>query len=386
MKKSKKSTSLEVFQEELKKLQLELPKNVVDELLNKIKNRKIARPKLKKILQLAAERYKEHLIEPGEPVGIITAQSIGEPGTQMTMRTFHYAGVAEMNVTLGLPRLIEIVDARKKPSTPVMEIHLLPTIRKDIESTKKIASRVEITRVKDIAEIQVDITKMKITITPDKKKMSRREVTFEDIDTIFQRAKYKYEKKGERIIVTSEPSYRKLQKLYDELQNLKIKGIDGINRAIIRKEEEGYVIYTEGSNLAKVLELDGIDKAKTITNSIDEIFEVLGIEAARNAIINEAYRTLREQGLNVDLRHIMLVADLVTTEGDIKSIGRHGVSGKKSSVLARAAFEITVSHLLRAGITGEIDRLRGVTENIVVGQTISLGTGSVELVYKPKRG
>jgi len=116
-----------------------------------------------------------------------------------------------------------------------------------------------------------------------------------------------------------------------------------------------------------------------------EINDVLGIEAARAAIIREAHRTLSEQGLLVDIRHIMLVSDMMTSDGDVKAIGRHGISGRKSSVLARAAFEITTNHLLRAGIIGEEDHLGGVAENIIVGQPVTLGTGAVNLVYWPKK-
>lgn len=361
-----------------------LPDSIIEDITKKV-GKKISSAKLKSILQLVEERYSAHLVEAGEAAGVVTAQSIGEPGTQMTMRTFHYAGVAEMNVTLGLPRLIEIVDARKAPSTPMMEIHLMPDIRDNVEKVKRIASQIEMTRIADIAEIDASITNMEVTIIPDKKKMKRREISAKDIETKLEKAKLSGAKKGEKIVIKSEPSYRKLQRLIDSTRNIKIKGIDGITRAIIRKEEEGYVIYTEGSNFADVLEIAGVEQTKTTTNNIDEIFSVLGIEAARNAIINEAHKTLQEQGLNVDLRHIMLVADLMTNDGYIRSIGRHGVSGKKSSVLARAAFEITVNHLLKAGIVGEIDPLAGVTENIIVGQPISLGTGSVELIYKPKK-
>jgi DNA-directed RNA polymerase subunit A" len=129
--------------------------------------------------------------------------------------------------------------------------------------------------------------------------------------------------------------------------------------------------------------MESIDPTKTKTNSIQEIYEVLGIEAARNSITHEASETLKEQGLTVDIRHIMLVADIMTNDGDVKAIGRHGISGRKSSVLARAAFEITSTHLLRAGIIGEEDRLDGVAENVIVGQPITLGTGAVNLIYQP---
>jgi DNA-directed RNA polymerase subunit A" len=185
------------------------------------------------------------------------------------------------------------------------------------------------------------------------------------------------------VIRCDEPSYKKLQRLSEDTKLSPIKGVEGIHRAVIRKVGGHYVIYTEGSNLQKVLEIAHVDKKSTSTNSILEIYEVLGVEAARNAIINEASRTLEEQGLTVDIRHIMLVADLMSNDGDVKAIGRHGISGRKSSVLARAAFEITSTHLLRAGITGEVDTLEGVVENIIVGQPVTVGTGAVNLVWAP---
>ena len=178
-----------------------------------------------------------------------------------------------------------------------------------------------------------------------------------------------------------DPSYKTLLDVNEKLKDHKVKGIDGIKRIIIRKEpEEGYVIYSEGSNLKNVLEINGVDPYRTTCNDIQSVGRVLGIEAARNMIIQEAHNTLSEQGLNVDLRHIMLVADIMTCDGQIKAIGRHGVSGEKSSVLSRAAFEITVNHLLQASRIGESDKLNGVAENIIVGQPVNLGTGAVELV------
>jgi len=187
-------------------------------------------------------------------------------------------------------------------------------------------------------------------------------------------------------VTLDDPSYKKLLEVNETLKGLKVKGIDGIKRIIIRKEsDEGYVIYSEGSNLEKVLEIEGVDPYRTSTNDIQAVGRVLGIEAARNMIIHEAHATLSEQGLNVDLRHIMLVADVMTSDGSIRAIGRHGVSADKESVLSRAAFEITVSHLLQASRRGETDRLGGVAENIIVGQPVNLGTGAVELVMQRKK-
>ena len=186
------------------------------------------------------------------------------------------------------------------------------------------------------------------------------------------------------VMAPEEPSYRELLQLVEKIKRICLKGVEGIKRVVIRKESDEYVLYTEGSSLKKVTQFDGVDPTRIKTNNINEIGEVLGIEAARNAIINEATDTLREQGLSVDVRHIMLVSDIMTVDGDVKQIGRHGVSGEKASVLARAAFEVTVNHILDAAIRGDVDDLKGVTENVIVGQPIQLGTGDVKLVAQQK--
>lgn len=373
---------------ELSKMNEDIPMAIVSDVAEKIEGSKISKKMIQKILTEVCKRYKAHKVDSHESVGIVSAQSIGEPGTQMTMRTFHYAGVAEINVTMGLPRLIEIVDARRVPSTPMMEIYLKKAV-KDLDEMQKITSEIEMTTVLDIADIELDMTNMEIILHLDMEKMKKKILSIEDVELSLKkmrRLKASVKKEANKIIVKSpEPSYKKLQQLADMVKVCKVKGIDGIKRAIIRKSPKGFVIYTEGSNLAKVFELEYVDKERVTTNSIWEVYEVLGVEAARNAIIREACNTLDEQGLTVDIRHIMLVADMMTNDGDIKAIGRHGISGKKSSVLARAAFEITAAHLLRAGVIGEVDNLDGVAENIIVGQPVALGTGAVNLIYVPKK-
>src|SRR3990172_1187740 len=224
----------------------------------------------------------------------------------MTMRTFHYAGVAEMNVTLGLPRLIEIVDARRLPSTPLMEIHLRPKVAKDVDRVKEIAQEIEMTKLEDIAEIEADMVNMRVLVFPDRGKMKSRGVKADELE---QRLKkhtkidgYKRAVGGETksvdayAVESGEPSFKKLQRLVETVRGTKVKGIDNIRRAILRKLPEGYVIYTEGSNLAKVLDLEDVDPTKTSTNSVEEIYETLGIEAARNAIGKEAHHTPPGQG------------------------------------------------------------------------------------------
>jgi DNA-directed RNA polymerase subunit A" len=373
---------------------MSLPLSIVKNLAQRIEGIKLTKKVKKDILTKLNERYERHLIDPNESAGIVSAQSIGEPGTQMTMRTFHYAGVAEINVTLGLPRLIEIVDARRVPSTPLMEIHMKKQ-NATLEDVKKIASKIEQSSLEDVSDVETDITGMRVVVRPDPDMMKEKRVTVSDLETVMKKMKgvQKVERsKGETeededffTIESEKSSYKRLQKLVETVKDYKIKGIDGIHRAIIRKKGPNFVIYTEGSNLSALLEMDEIDPTKTKTNSVQEIYEVLGIEAARNAITHEASETLKEQGLTVDIRHIMLVADIMTNDGDVKAIGRHGISGRKSSVLARAAFEITSTHLLRAGIIGEEDRLDGVAENVIVGQPITLGTGAVNLIYQPAK-
>ncbi len=363
-----------------------LPPSAVDAIIAKVANDKTLKQKLKEIFKRAVSDYEKNVIDPSEACGIVGAQSIGEPGTQMTMRTFHYAGVAEINVTLGLPRLIEIVDARSVPSTPMMNIYLRDEYRLNPNLAKKVANQIEITRLNDIADIEADLTNLVLYINPDMKTMKKKSFTIEEVVECIKKVRgidAKIEKEKIKVLM-DEPSYKKLLDVNETLKDLKIKGIDGIKRIIIRKEREGYIIYSEGSNLEKVLEIEGVDPYRTTTNDIQSVGRVLGIEAARNMIIEEANNTLSEQGLNVDLRHIMLVADVMTANGTIKAIGRHGVSAQKESVLSRAAFEITVNHLLQASRRGETDRLDGVAENIIVGQPVNLGTGAVELVMKRK--
>ena len=364
---------------------LPLPQKIMDNLIREFKNAKITKKQFDEIIKRTSATYDYSRIEPGEAAGVVSAQSIGEPGTQMTMRTFHYAGVAEINVTLGLPRLIEIVDARKNPSTPMMTIFLEKDYALDRDKARELAWKIEATNITVLGSLSTDITEMKLIVELNKKAVVQRNMTSKEIaGKLEEELGIQAEVSGDILTMRpEEPSYRQLLQLVKNVQSVILKGIKGIKRVVIRKEESGeYVLYTEGSVLKEVLAIDGVDSTRTRTNNVNEIFEVMGIEAARAALIHEATETLREQGLNVDIRHIMLVSDIMTVDGDVKPIGRHGISGEKASVLARAAFEVTVSHLLDSGMSGDVDELRGVTENVIVGQPIRLGTGNVKLIVR----
>ncbi|MCL1810921.1 MAG: DNA-directed RNA polymerase subunit A'' [Methanomassiliicoccaceae archaeon] len=367
-----------------------LPMKIITDIAGVIEKADLSNEIYEKLIATAGRMYSSHLMDKNESTGVMAAHSLGEPGTQMNMRTFHYAGVANINVTQGLPRLIEIVDARRVPSTPSMEIPLIGIAAEDESVARHVASEIEVTSLLDIASVETDITNMRLMITPNTRKMALRGLEADDIVDKLNKVKAVrglVRMSDFQIVITSdEPSYKKLQMMYDSVKNAKIKGIDGITRAVLSKVGGSWKIITEGSNLKEVLKIEGVNANKVMTNSILEVAEVLGIEAARNSIIHEAMGTLGEAGLDVDIRHIMLVADLMTNDGQVKAIGRHGVSGKKSSVLARAAFEITAAHLLHAAMVGEVDSLEGVTENIIVGQPVTLGTGAVNLIYTPRKG
>ncbi|BDC36251.1 MAG: DNA-directed RNA polymerase subunit A'' [Candidatus Methanoliparum thermophilum] len=361
-----------------------LPDKLLKNLEDEIKDRDLDEERFYKIVDTIKKRYKKALVDPYEAVGTVAAQSIGEPGTQMTMRTFHYAGVAEINVTLGLPRLIEILDVRKKPATPIMTIKIEKGLSNNRDFAKKLAVDIERTTLRDIGSISTNLDLMEIVIDLDKESLEKRVLTVEDIlSKLSTGKKINIEVDGLQLkIRPSERSFKELHKLEEKLNKIVLKGINEITRVVIRKEGDEYVLYTEGSNLMDVMKIKGVDPYRTTTNNIREIEEVLGIEGARRAVINEITDTIGEQGLDVDIRHIMLIADAMTVDGDLKPIGRHGVAGSKSSVLSRAAFEITTLNLLKSAVKGDTDNLAGVVENIIVGIPVKVGTGNVKLMIK----
>ncbi|MDQ2073601.1 DNA-directed RNA polymerase subunit A'' [Haloarcula sp. NS06] len=371
----------------------ELPRRLKDEVYSTIDERGVGVDDADRIAKAVETRYLDTRVDPLDPVGTVSAQSIGEPGTQMTMNTFHYAGVAEIDVTQGLPRLIELVDARKTPDTPMMTVHLDEEYATDRERAHEVVWKIEATRILALGDISTNVADMLVEIDLNEDTLLERWPTVNDTDAIAEEIAETIEsnlgvstRQAGTVIEfgPEEPSYRDLLQLVEELREIVFKGIEEITRVVIRKEEtdngEEFVLYTEGSDFGEVLDIEGVDASRTTCNNIHEIYRELGVEAARETLINETMNTLEEQGLDdVNVRHLMLVADIMTNEGTIESIGRHGISGSKDSVLARAAFEVTVNHLLDAAIHGEVDELDGVTENVIVGKPIKLGTGDVNL-------
>jgi DNA-directed RNA polymerase subunit A" len=302
--------------------------------------------------------------------------------THNTMRTYHFAGAAGIKVTYGLPRLIEIFDAKKEPKTPVMTIFLKKEFN-NAEGAKKVAEKIVEKRVSHlIKSVSIDLAEGSIYLELlDKKRMPSVTAKLKEaFSNVHVRTK------GEKIVVVpkKELEVEELQRLREKILDTLVSGVSGILNAVVRKEGNDWTISTLGSNLKDILTLKEVDERRTYSNDIHEVNKVLGIEAARNVIIKEASETLRQQGLDVDIRHIMLVADIMTFRGDVRPIGRYGVAGTKTSVLARAAFEETIKHLVRAGIRGETDNFQGIFENVMIGKVVPSGTGMFELIAKLK--
>ncbi len=374
-----KAASADYIKKQLKAVEGQLTPILMRQLKQSLAKAGLTKKGVGKAVALTAEQYKKALMEPGEAVGIVAAQSIGEPGTQMTLRTFHYAGVKEQNVTLGLPRLIEIVDARRIPSTPIMTIYLTEKYRKSKERTVEIARNIIYTNLETIASaIYEDPVREEIMVELNKSMMEDRAITMDYLKAHLQIPHATVELDGDTVQVIPE-KVENLKKLLGKVPDVHVKGVPDIKRVLVTEERGEWVIRTDGSNLGMVLQVSGVDTSRTTTNNVHEIATTLGIEAARNALTNEAKGVLEDQGLDVDVRHVMLVADMMTSTGGVQQIGRHGISGKKASVLARAAFEITVPNIVEAAVKGESDPLEGVTENVIVGQSIPIGTGLVEL-------
>lgn len=376
------------------RLKENVSQQVYEEVRNKLLNIAgkivITRETVERFIEHIIERYHSSLIEPGEAVGTIAAQSLGEPSTQMTLRVFHYAGVREYNVTLGLPRLIEIVDARKKPETPIMEIYLVDEYRRSEEKAREIARKIESTYLENVTrELDIDLIEGVVRVRLDPEMLEDKGLSVEVIIKKLKELDVGEVSRGDdpyEVIISLREEYldySKLEKLRSKLLGLHLKGIKEIRKVIIQKRGDEYVIISEGSNLEEIMRIEGVDWRRVYTNNIHEIERVLGIEAARQAIIKEIKEILDDQGLDVDIRHIMLLADMMTWTGHVRQIGRMGVAGEKPSVLARATFEMTVQKLLESAATSEEDRLYGVTENIIIGQTIPVGTGMVQIYMTP---
>jgi DNA-directed RNA polymerase subunit A" len=364
-----------------------LPKKIIDEIKEFTKG--LSDTKIKKVLQATSDEYEAAKIEPGECVGIVSAESIGEPGTQMTLNTFHFAGVAEMNITMGLPRIIEILDGRSQLKTPMMEIYLKSPHSKGKDIRSLALSIKETLLGEVVSEFSINIADSQIELKLNKEKMDELKITQNLILGALKGGikGYNLKEKDNTIILKSKGKEDSINQVYldkEKIKKIHLAGVKGIAQVLPVRRGEEYIIITSGTNLKEILALDYVNPSRTTTNDIFEIQKVLGIEAARQAIINEVYKVIESQGLDVDIRHIMLVADTMCNSGEVKGITRYGVVSQKSSVLARASFETPIRHIIAACLIGEEDHLTSVVENVMLNQPVPVGTGLPGLITKVK--
>ena len=327
-------------------------------------------------------KHKNEEISPGEAIGVVTAQSFGESSTQMVLNVFHTAGVAEMQVTQGLPRIIEILDARKLPKLPAMEIY----VDKDHNNEKDariIAEKIKEVKLKEVmSDISIDFGSKKIKINVNPNALKSAHITADKVVEVLNDKGYAAKKGATIYLDMAKENFKEIYKTKEKIKEVILSGVKKITQVLVVKREKDYVILTAGSNLKDVLPFKGVDATRTITNDIYEILNVFGVEAARQIIINEIDKVIVSQGLNIDKKHSMLVADTMTAAGVVKGITRMGIISDKNSILARASFETPVKHFVQATKTGKKDKLASVIENIILNQPVPVGTGLPGLLVK----
>jgi DNA-directed RNA polymerase subunit A" len=268
-----------------------------------------------------------------------------------------------------------------------MQVFLEEGYRDKEEKAIKVHNRIEQIRIEQItSSVDLDFVNWNIVINLIPEICDRKGIDIEKIPEVLKRYKKKGTIKREGNSIIIDPGIedlQSLQKLREKILKKVVKGIRGVKRGLLTPTDNNkeWVIKTEGTNLSGVVKIEDVDATRSVSNHIHEVEKLFGIEAARNMIINEAKQVLEQQGLDVDLRHLLILADLMCKTGTIQSIGRHGISGSKSSVFARAAFEVTVNQLLDAGLYGEEERLLGIPENVIVGQLSPIGTGRVDVRF-----
>lgn len=351
---------------------------------------KVTEAQIRSFLENCRVRYLLAKIEPGSTVGAVGAQSIGEPGTQMTLKTFHFAGVASMNVTLGVPRIKEIINAAKVISTPIITVELEKP--EDETVARIVKGRIEKTTLGEIAsiieeawtgggaflEVHIDvdaIQRLQLEITLDSIKHSlvlapKLKIKDSDVTINSRKSRLKIYINDMRDADKFDGVYERLKFLKRAIPSVQVKGLPEINRSVITKDEkrkEDHKLLVTGYGLCEVMGTDGVNGYLTKTNHVMETCKVLGIEAARQTIYNEIQTTMMSHGMSIDPRHVMLLGDVMTYKGEVLGITRFGVQKMKDSVLMLASFEKTTDHLFDASLFSKVDEIEGVSECIIMG-------------------
>jgi DNA-directed RNA polymerase III subunit RPC1 len=362
---------------------------------------------LQEFIKTCFTKYRKAKTEPGEAVGAVAAQSIGEPATQMTLKTFHFAGVASMNVTLGVPRIKEIINAAKTISTPIITAALVND--RSEPSARVVAGRVERTTIGDIAKsikVVYDVHDVFVQVHFDLAAINsaQLELSLESIreeivakGALPARLKLKQESieiKGKDTLLIRPGSVTTQESLWFDLQLIKshlaavpVRGIKQAKRVVINKSatgkgaEEELSLLVEGYGLQEVMNTLGVKGEETVGNHVAEVQAVLGIEAARQIIVGEVLKIMKHHGIGVDNRHVQLLGDQMTNTGDVLGINRFGISKMRQSTLMLASFEKTSDHLFDAAVHNRLDKVEGVSESIIMGNPMQVGTGLFKLLY-----
>uniref|UniRef100_A0A674HBK6 DNA-directed RNA polymerase subunit n=1 Tax=Taeniopygia guttata TaxID=59729 RepID=A0A674HBK6_TAEGU len=361
---------------------------------------RITPTQLEKFLETCRDKYMRAQMEPGSAVGALCAQSIGEPGTQMTLKTFHFAGVASMNITLGVPRIKEIINASKAISTPIITAQLDKD--DDPDFARLVKGRIEKTLLGEISEYIEEVFLpddcfILVKLSLERIRLLRLEVNAETVRYSICVSKLRVKPgdvavHGEAVVCVTprenskSSMYYVLQSLKEELPKVVVQGIPEVSRAVIHVDEqsgkEKYKLLVEGDNLRAVMATHGVKGTKTSSNNTYEVEKTLGIEAARTTIINEIQYTMVNHGMSIDRRHVMLLSDLMTYKGEVLGITRFGLAKMKESVLMLASFEKTADHLFDAAYFGQKDSVCGVSECIIMGIPMNIGTGLFKLLHR----
>ncbi|VDN04831.1 unnamed protein product [Thelazia callipaeda] len=358
-------------------------------------------------VELCAKKLKRAICEPGTAVGAIAATSIGEPSTQMTLKTFHFAGVASMNITQGVPRIKEIINGVKLISTPIITAAL--TNDKDEDLARKVKARIEKTMLGEICDYIEEVYLpddcfILLKVNAKRVRLLQLEITMSSIAHSICASKLPVPVKisqirilGKSIMTIRPPEVAKCSKMMAvqylkyNIDNVIVKGLPNVKRCVIHADEkkgDSYKLIVEGTDYRDVMATVGVDGCRTYFNNALTVAEVLGIEAARSSIISEILATMASHGIDLDRRHVMLLADLMTYRGEVLGITRNGLVKMKESVLLLASFEKTADHLFEAAFFSQEDKIIGVSECIILGTPMTIGTGLFKLLYdhprKPK--
>eukprot|EP01029_Cantina_marsupialis_P008090 TRINITY_DN1931_c0_g1_i1.p1 TRINITY_DN1931_c0_g1~~TRINITY_DN1931_c0_g1_i1.p1 ORF type:complete len:842 (+),score=152.69 TRINITY_DN1931_c0_g1_i1:2003-4528(+) len=369
----------------------------------------VTRNQLQHFLKICLRKYRMALMHAGEACGAIAAHSLGEPATQMTLKTFHFAGVASMNVTLGVPRITEIINATAKISTPIIQA-VLQNNSSEI-AARVVKGRVERTSLGEICEsmkevYDVDSFHLALKLDMETIHALRLEINADTVRQAILDSKIDKDLKETHVAVTGQSSliirapgnslgdkkkdsglcqsFYTLQTIKNKIPGVIVQGIKGVTRAVISCEErnhsQSFKLLVEGTDLLQVMVTPGIDGLRTTSNDIVKVSNVLGIEAARSLIIREVSYTYGNYGMDIDRRHLFLLGDVMTAKGAVLGIQRSGIQQMKDSVLMLASFEKTSDHLFNAAVHGQRDSVEGVSECIIMGIPIPLGTGRFKVL------